>query len=133
MSDNPTGAPQIQPGGILVGAAEAMENVAQNWEPVNESGEVAAGAVRQLLAEWPGFLQTIAAAAQMMADKINDQVWQEAGGYEVLAEVSQAIGGVADPLATHATNWDAAHRHLVDGITAEDERVKAWDWAPHHR
>jgi hypothetical protein len=128
---NPTGAPQVQPTSIL---GPAMEQIAQleHWEPVNESGTVTAGAVRQLLAELPGFLALCGKVLHTVVDKINDTVGQVDAGPQVLANTAVWFEGGSDALADVAVAWDAVHQDLVERMTSEDEKDAAWDWRAAH-
>jgi hypothetical protein len=130
--DSTTNAPKIQAQGIFEAAGEAFLDLVQNWEPTNDSGEVAAGAVRQALDELPGFLATISGGCHSLAEKIGEALWMEDGGPELLHETGKYIEAAVDPLKEVAVGFDDMHRTGVDKIETEDEKAAGWDWGRHH-
>jgi hypothetical protein len=127
---SPTNAPEVQSGGIFTAVTEEMNRL-RDWEPTNESSEVTAGAVRQFLAELPGFLESMSGVLGVVAEKVSEVVEQQDGGPEVLQAMSSYVGAAVDPLREVAIDWDQINQDNVARMTSENAAAAAWDWGRH--
>jgi hypothetical protein len=127
---SPTGAPEVQPGGILTAVIEEVQKL-RDWDPHNESGNVTAGAVRQFLAELPAFMATTGQVLHDIADKVTEVVEQQDGGPDVLHQTGTYVAAAADPLREVAISWDNVNRDNVDRMTSDNAAAAAWDWDRH--